>query len=52
VDPVRGRAVLWCNLKSDGAADVDVVHRACPLAAGLRKVGMNVWLSEANQDQL
>ena len=52
VDPVRGRAVLWCNLRADGTADPMVVHRACPIGDGMRKVGMNVWISEANQDRL
>ena len=32
--PVRGRAVVWCNLRADGEPDDMTLHRSAPVKAG------------------
>jgi hypothetical protein len=48
VRPVRGTAILWYNVLSEGhmngALDVLSLHGACPLRRGVQKWGANKWL--------
>ena len=46
VRPVRGSAVIFCNVDLRGNCDPKVVHRANPVSAGLRKCGLNIWVVE------
>jgi len=44
--PVRGKALLFCNLKEDCSPDVDTVHRASPVEGeDTHKLGMNIWIA-------
>lgn len=52
VTPVRGRAVLFCNVLPTGAADLRTVHIAHPVPGPLRKYGVNVWICDENLQEL
>lgn len=41
--PVKGSAVFWYNLFSDGTEDLALMHGACPLIAG-EKWAANKWI--------
>lgn len=43
--PVRGKALLFCNLNEDCSPDVATVHKAMPVEGGIHKFGMNIWIS-------
>jgi len=45
VQPVRGKALLFSNLLSDGNPDPLTVHKAEPVEGGQHKFGMNIWVS-------
>ncbi|KAM3548314.1 hypothetical protein MY1884_009231 [Beauveria asiatica] len=42
VKPLRGNAVFWNNLHSDGSGDVRTAHAGLPVTRG-RKIGINIW---------
>jgi hypothetical protein len=44
VQPVRGQALLFCNVRRNGEPDERVIHRACPVEGRHLKVGMNLWV--------
>ncbi len=44
VRPVRGQALLFCNVRRNGEPDERVIHRACPVEGRHVKVGMNLWI--------
>ncbi|KAI2492978.1 procollagen-proline 4-dioxygenase [Fragilaria crotonensis] len=48
VAPVRGRAVLFCNILKDGDADPRTVHAGEPVRGikGTVKYGLNIWACE------
>jgi prolyl 4-hydroxylase len=48
VAPVRGRAVLFCNILKDGDADPRTIHAGEPVrgSKGTVKYGMNIWACE------
>ncbi len=52
VRPERGCAVLFSNVLANGDIDPRTVHRANPVNGILRKYGMNVWLCDANMQEL
>ena len=52
VQPERGSAVLFSNVLTDGTPDTRTVHRACPVAHGLHKYGVNVWLCDVSMQEL
>ena len=41
----EGCALLFCNVLPNGDADLRVAHRECTLEEGLRKYGVNLWIS-------
>ena len=45
IHPKRGDAVVWCNITGQAEPDLDVLHAGEPLRKGVRKVGLNVWLT-------
>ena len=44
VQPVRGQALLFCNVCQCGKPDSRVIHRACAVKGNHLKVGMNLWV--------
>ena len=40
--PVKGNAVFWQNLRSDGTGHDGVLHAGLPVEEGV-KTGMNIW---------
>jgi hypothetical protein len=52
IRPIKGAAVMFCNVMPNGEADVRTVHRACPVHGNLRKIGMNIWLGDQNMQGL
>ena len=49
VQPVRGKAVFFCNVCPDGQPDSRLVHRGCPVLSdelAIRKLGLNIWISD------
>lgn len=52
VTPKRGMAVVWCNVQEDLEPDPRVVHKACPVSAGLRKFGLNIWIADSSMQAL
>ncbi|CAK9016839.1 Probable prolyl 4-hydroxylase 7 (AtP4H7) [Durusdinium trenchii] len=45
VRPVRGSAVVFCNVLQDGQLDSRAVHQAMPPKGEGIKYGMNIWIS-------
>ena len=56
VRPIACKAVLWSNLDIHSGkpeeADPMTVHKACPVPAGCRKVGLNIWITDINLQHL
>ena len=56
VRPIASKAVLWSNLDIHSGkpeeADPMTAHKACPVPAGCRKVGLNVWITDINLQHL
>lgn len=46
VQPVRGSAVFWSNLKRSGRSDMAMLHGGCPVLLGSKWVA-NKWVREA-----
>ena len=40
--PIKGNAVFWENLRSDGSGYEETYHAGLPVLSGL-KVGLNIW---------
>lgn len=45
IQPKKGRAVLWCNIKKDGSPDARTVHEGRAITDGV-KYGLNIWILE------
>lgn len=52
VKPERGCGVLFSNVRSDGSVDPRTQHRAAPVSGSLEKFGINVWITDANFQDL
>jgi prolyl 4-hydroxylase len=48
VHPIRGSAVLFCNMLPDGNADKRTIHCANPVSYPLEKYGLNIWVCDQN----
>jgi prolyl 4-hydroxylase len=40
--PIKGNALFWVNLHSNGTGDERVLHGGLPVQSG-KKTGMNIW---------
>ncbi|XP_077481935.1 prolyl 4-hydroxylase subunit alpha-1-like [Stigmatopora argus] len=49
VEPIKGSAVLWYNLRLNGKGDYRTKHAACPVLVGSKWVA-NKWLHERGQE--
>uniref|UniRef100_T1H3X7 Prolyl 4-hydroxylase alpha subunit domain-containing protein n=1 Tax=Megaselia scalaris TaxID=36166 RepID=T1H3X7_MEGSC len=49
VNPRKGSAVFWYNLKENGDGDTRTIHAACPVLYGSKWV-FNKWIRELEQD--
>ncbi|RWS20359.1 prolyl 4-hydroxylase subunit alpha-1-like protein [Leptotrombidium deliense] len=49
VNPQKGTALFWYNLKNDGSGDYDTFHGACPVLIG-RKWIATKWIHERGQE--
>jgi prolyl 4-hydroxylase len=52
VQPIKGNALLFCNLLPNGDIDIRTQHKATPVSKGLRKFGINVWFAESDMQSL
>jgi len=53
VQPQRNTAVLFCNILPNGLPDSRLVHCAEPVVTpGLRKFGMNIWITDSSMQHL
>lgn len=52
VQPVKGCAVLFCNVLPDGSPDKRTIHCAEPVLGNLRKYGVNIWLCDCDMQEL
>ena len=46
VRPKSGTALVFCNVKRNGAPDARLCHEACPVPPGSIKFGCNIWLTD------
>ena len=40
--PIKGNAIFWENLRSDGSGYEETIHAGLPVISGT-KVGLNIW---------
>ena len=45
VEPIRGSAVFWHNIKRSGRSDMHMLHGGCPVLVGSKWVA-NKWVRE------
>jgi hypothetical protein len=50
--PIRGSAILFCNLLPTGEADYRTAHQACPVDGNLWKYGLNIWIIDESLQEL
>ena len=50
VQPVRGRALMFCNVKVEDPSEPDdrVIHCATAVPSGMKKLGVNIWITDSN----
>jgi prolyl 4-hydroxylase len=46
IQPEKGSAVYWFNVKEDGAPDYRTLHAAAPVSGPYEKWIMNIWIRE------
>ena len=43
--PVRGSAVIWCNVLPDGTCDPRMIHKGDEVTEGVKR-GVNLWITD------
>lgn len=50
--PIRGSAILFCNLLPSGEPDYRTSHQALPVEGNLWKYGLNIWIIDESLQEL
>ena len=45
IQPERGKALIFCNIDSQGMPDRRLLHKACPVFGENIKYGVNIWIT-------
>lgn len=46
--PIKGNAVFWVNMRSDGKGYEETYHAGLPVTEGF-KIGLNIWSWGSNR---